>query len=892
MAGSLSNSQAEYPAFAAPMSRRPLIHIPACCIALVWVVAAALGAGELFTARPSAAREGEGAKISFVLSAPTDVEVAVLDAGGKIVRHLAAGVLGGKNPPPEPLRPGLAQEIVWDGKDDSGRPAAGGPFRARISAGTTPRLERHVGWDGRTLGYIASLAVGPGGEVFVLLSESFWGRSEVRVYSREGKYLRTILPWPADAPPGRTASVGHLDTGGERVPIVFNGHSCNLAPLTAGLKTQTMAVHPKGWVVMFSAVGTMAEHGPPRHLLALHPEGGAPEGVPFVGPRILRARGFLGGSGDATARFFDHAAFSPDGKWIYLTTSRLIPKDEDPRRIIKPRHAVFRVTWSDDEIGAPFLGKDGEPGTDDSHFNDPQGLATDPDGNIYVCDRGNDRVAVFSADGGPVGKFPVEDPAQVFVSRKDRTIYVFSKAAERKVASTRLFKFAPLKDGTSREIARADLGAAEVVALDALAEPPIVWCGIGKNLVPARDEGGKFEVGKPVNDNEAGLEWPMFLAPDIERGRIFVRERSHWLYQVDLKTGRVSLIPIKGADIALDRTGNIYVLDGYGTDSLSRYTPDFKPLPFPATGTHKLKVHYRAYGPNLGMRGLRVAPSGDIYVLASTNYGGPDVLGGRLHVFGPDGRLKNADLIPGLGYGDCGVGVDARGNVYVGVNIKPEGRPVPEWLEGKVPASPWLWWRKSDRQPPWSYPFCNPYLFYCGTVLKFPPTGGAIYGHDIAEREGKRTAPTMSAANAPKDAVPYRSSYLSREVRVAGALWAFQGAGPIPGSSDGPSPDPGCVCFPSRLDADEYGRVYIPNVFRSRVEMLDAAGNPIAGIGRYGNADSAGPGSAVPDPEIAFAWPAFVAAGTDGKLYVSDSVNRRVTIVRFERRAEAECEVR
>jgi len=55
-----------------------------------------------FSSKPSASKAGEAVKVAFAVSAPTDVEVAVLSGDGKVVRHLAAGVLGAKNPPPEP----------------------------------------------------------------------------------------------------------------------------------------------------------------------------------------------------------------------------------------------------------------------------------------------------------------------------------------------------------------------------------------------------------------------------------------------------------------------------------------------------------------------------------------------------------------------------------------------------------------------------------------------------------------------------------------------------------------------------------------------------------------------------------------------------------------------
>src|SRR5690606_31954223 len=98
----------------------------------------------------------------------------------------------------------------------------------------------------------------------------------------------------ARTPRARTESMGHFVIDDERIPIVFNGHSHNLSPLTAGLQKQTMAFHPDGWALLFSGTGSMADQGAPRHLLALHPQGGAPEGRPFVGPEVAAPRNFLG----------------------------------------------------------------------------------------------------------------------------------------------------------------------------------------------------------------------------------------------------------------------------------------------------------------------------------------------------------------------------------------------------------------------------------------------------------------------------------------------------------------------------------------------------------------------------------------------------------------------
>ena len=273
-----------------------------------------------------------------------------------------------------------------------------------------------------------------------------------------------------------------------------------------------------------------------------------------------------------------------------------------------------------------------------------------------------------------------------------------------------------------------------------------------------------------------------------------------------------------------------------------------------------------------------MAPNGDIYFVRSNKWAGG--VANRVDVFAPDGTVRKRDLIDGLQAGDCGIGVDAAGNVYLGVNAKPKDRPLPAALVGLVSAEAWDWWRYDQAHPraaPWCYPYQNAYLNHQGAVMKFGPAGGAFYGF-AGKPAATSTQPASLLAdtkNAPADAVSCWSANLKTEAKVTGAVWRYGGVGPIPGSDFGWG-DPGCICWNSRLAVDPYGRVYAPNVFRFGVEMLDANGNRITRIGRYGNSDDAG---------LAFAWPAHVGV-TGGQVFVSDPTNRRVTVVTFDWSAE------
>ena len=872
---------------------------------LLAVLAGTAVAGEAvkFAEPPVAVREGDQTRITFALSAAADVEVAVIDKDGKPVRHLAAGLLGNSAPSPF-AKDTLKQQITWDGKNDSGQPAGAGPFKVRVRAGLSGATEKVVGWDANTTtGPILGVAVNDAGEIFALD-----GDGRMKVFDRAGKYLRTIMPYSATTPKERLDSVGQLDLDGQRVPVVYNAHPDNLMPdaagsiypFTIGLVRQHMAVGPKGEIYMASALGTHAHHGLPRHLLALSPQGGAADGLNFVGPLIREPNNFLGGAGERGVPWMDHLAVSPDGQWVYLSQGGEYVRG-------KLGHGIFRVKWTDAKLDRPFLGQM-ESGGDDTHFSQPQGVAVDKAGNIYVCDHGNNRVVIYSADAKRLGEFPTSAPEQIAVHPANGTIYVVSrgrdaKPPKRPTADSTLRKFSAWGAQPPKEQATLAVKTIETMALDPKADQPVIWAAIGRgyaapqDLCPIADRGDKFELGKSIV-NHTGLELPASIQPDLARNRLIVREREHMflfreIYAVDIATGKKSPLfkkPLAGPVFDVDAAGNIYMASDYAQEGITRFDPAGKPAPFASgDGSH---IAWPDKNPHW-TRGIAVGPDGKIYVLRNI----VRHVAGRVDVFGPDGKLVKEGLIDGLDRGACGLGVDPAGNIYVAVNIKPKGQPMPPPFTDKVPAKAWWFWYDAklkpklfgDRPAPWSYTYYNPYLYHFGSMVKFSPTGGTFHGLrpvNVLAKKGDPADPFTDPKNAPADAATFTTALMEREVKVAGALWVRQGYGLVP-SQDCIWGDPGCACAMSGFAIDPFGRVFHPNVFRFCVEALDSAGNSLGRIGRYGNVDDK-PASA---SDVIFAWPHFVSYADD-RLFVSDGVNQRVMIVKLTYAAEAACEVK
>ena len=177
------------------------------------VCGVAMAGGPSFTVKPAVSKTGNNYTIAFSVSQTTDVEVAIVGgASNKVVRHLAAGLLGTNAP--LPFKKGsLAQEIVWDGSDDVGKPVSG-PCQARVSIGARPVLDQIVGRIDTDLnGVIVGVAVGTNGEVILTTSTAHRGGTDVRVLDKDGKYLRTIIPYPPTTPGGRSSRNGGNKNG-------------------------------------------------------------------------------------------------------------------------------------------------------------------------------------------------------------------------------------------------------------------------------------------------------------------------------------------------------------------------------------------------------------------------------------------------------------------------------------------------------------------------------------------------------------------------------------------------------------------------------------------------------------------------------------------------------
>lgn len=795
-----------------------------------------------FASRPRGRVRGEGAAIEFEVAAATDVAVRILDRDGRVLRHLAAGVLGEKAP--KPLKAGsLKQSLYWDGTDDSGRPVPAGTYRAEVCLGLSPRLDTFLGVDRYNAGRVHGLAVRSDSSLVVMAGMGRDSRGGCfRVYGSRGKYLRTLMPRSGGLPLERVKPLGEvvLD-GGEHFPLT-------LFPNYGSRYYQTPMIAPNGDLIFVNGQFRGHREGKrfhsperaartPRQLLRMAPDGGASkEGS--QGPVL----------GKAFNRQVLYLALAPGGENVYVSGAG---------------HAVFKVKWGADEKPGAFAGTPGKAGSGADGLKNPCGVATDSKGRVYVADRGNHRVACFDSSGKLLSELKVEWPRQLVVHPENGTLYLTAGFKRQ-----RLLKFESMAAG--KPAVEVKLHSSwPVLALDHRAEKPVLYVGnvqLRRGDGPAElavvrmiDEGERLvDSGRVTGGNEPFQ--PFLTGVDRIRELVYGTASMFADYvRWDGRSGRREKVTMpldpKANGISEMTAGIHGTIAFHVASEFGRIDRHLLPDHFDRSGTFIARIKGDDCPRSNYDRGACVGPDGTLYHIHERGgYGKPM----RVRALYPDGTVKRDSLIVFESRAAAGIRVDREGNIYVLEHLKPVDKPVPDAFAGKV---------KIERH--------NPFVYNYGSVLKFSPQGGRV-------RELSRKAPEK------RDLEPGELQFTTAEGRgdfvTEGALWSWYGVSMIQPALDRSAYSPyNCMCWAPRFDLDDFDRVFVPDQLRCRIVVLDSSGNFVTAFGRYGNADDRGPG-------VPFADPRTVVVSR-GAAYVGDMANHQIVRVKLDYAVRASCKV-
>ncbi|MCX7803779.1 MAG: hypothetical protein N3A38_01185 [Planctomycetota bacterium] len=808
-----------------------------------------------FAEKPKVGKRGDKWVVTFATKAACDVTVAVVGPDGKVVRHLAGGVLG-KNAP-WPFRQGtLSQSIEWDGKDDDGKPAPAG-CKVRVSLGLDARFEKFEMW--ALMSSIKPLAVGKDGEVYAA-GRNDTGSGGIHVFGRDGKYLRTIFPPSTSRQEGGKIKPERLEgpiawnrtSKGDFVPRRYRfggGYGFEISRCVSFFECLSAGAITAGGklVVLYSGRG-----GAKLFLIDTRDGSCAAGDVVDLGNTAT-----------------DGMAASPDGKWLYFAGRPANPWEKS-----RPFcHAVMRMSL--EKPGKPdvFVGDPAKAGKEDSRFDGPNRVACDRNGNVYVNDHGNNRIQVFRPDGSFLKTIPGVN-GLFGVSHKTGAIYLWNQASWTKnPVLTKLGGLDNPSKAAEMTIQPAWQGGQwregkQSALLAEAADPPIVWfAGYAYHgqpfLVGIEDKGANFAI---VTD--------LLKANDLPNGGGDVTGPGAGAsLHINRLTGELAWLPIGPDGLTYSRgmcyannkhcvfrfrTGSdgkrLYVSFPHGEecfafDPVGGYHPllqDGKPVIGPRM--------YHAQGSHLHQGPFCVAPNGDIYIgvtyskesdaemekagLPRHQGGKPSVCAPVLRVYGPDGKLKFPNALPGLMEIE-GLRVGRGGAVYVVQPWRPIGRKVPEGLAAGSTYEDSRW----------------------GSLIKFK---GDFKTFPIGRIEGAWEPPPAETTH----------EGAGMKVRITGALWTYDGVSPH--SAHYAS----CTCMKASSDLDSYERSWVCSAQTCTVNVIDSNGNVMARLGGYGNVDDLKPGG-----PLFLGMPRNVAA-SDAAMWVVDLDHRALVKAALKYRTE------
>jgi hypothetical protein len=166
---------------------------------------------------------------------------------------------------------------------------------------------------------------------------------------------------------------------------------------------------------------------------------------------------------------------------------------------------------------------------------EPAGLALDPMQNLFIADRGNNRVlALGPAAADFSGLADVLDPAAVATDPAGINLYVASPASNR--------------------IYRLNLSTGDLTAF------------AGTGGLPATPSGDSPQFPAPIAATQVAIAAPEGIAVDAE-GNVFISDTgTNAILRVDAKTNLLTSVALGSSlsspeALAMDRRGNLYVAD-------------------------------------------------------------------------------------------------------------------------------------------------------------------------------------------------------------------------------------------------------------------------------------------------------------------------------------------
>jgi hypothetical protein len=871
-----------------------------------------------FVKGPTVKAGKRGVAIAFEVNTPTDVAVWIEDETGERVRHLAAGLLGPNAPPPL-RRDSLKQDLVWDHRDDRGERVGPGAYRVKVGLHAEAGLDRVIGWDPSPK-EIQGIAFDAQGRLVVVGGiRDEW--LDVQRFASSGEYLDTVYPPSAAVPPEKLKGLNIIDYGPDG-QVRFGSHrTAAWLPHLDQPMPHTPLINSKGQIIVFGGEYL----GGPGHFYKINADGSLPDD--FVGPyvkEILWTQYY-----DQWAKRFHFALDPDDENRIYLSGIKELHRSEySPKEGSNSRetwyNAVLTLRWGEQAPMRTFLGRRNRTGmaggSEPGEFVDPQGIAFDNEKNLWVCDRGNNRIQIFSRAGEFVRAFDHPRPYQVCFSRKTGHAYVMGTDTNGIVS---VVKYAPGPDPVP------------VAVLPGLG-PESYWRTMALNETGARAEllivhGRKraYQVQRVVDTGDA------FSQPEVVIGRREPRsyERVAVAWDTDIvyaggrffdgKTGDLLREGVAANEVRAARDGTWATREGFFVEHIS-----FMPASWATNASVKPIRNWQVTPASLNRNkrnGFSVAPNGDVYVARFYQWQGKSsgrvgMEGTDLHMavdhYAPDGKMLRQRVIYELSHSGQAPVVDIHGNIYVVDNV---GRRIGELYEPDIAANLPSWFidydvdwdllRRGESQRIGYGKFVtDPLIKSIGTVYKFGPGGGGLLWRAGQGPYDVQYTPQPSETRDPnagmyldwgfpfkpkpdRPATHWSATWIT-DNRYGifprwqdGVEWEFLGVGPAWGRyNKGHS---SCCCQTCRIAVDDFGRVFAPACHRSTVRVIDAAGNEILRIGRYGNMDSYGPDSPVPDPGIAMRYPSATAL-SKRYLYVTELRDTRILKIKLGYEQEKE----